>query len=233
MFKLFLNKPLPKENLTFSNNEKLIFHSILHKKKIKFDENIELNEESMNKINRQFYKKKRETYLKFVFPKCVKYLRKVLTETHDTLFNNHLCLKKLSKLNRDMIFYNHYFKEIAETQKIPIESFILFKNWTHRFSDHIPKSVNLQMVNLWKKNPTLVNDMLRYLNERFFKDFFDFNKEKIESLIIKWGSMVVDIGEDKTVEKIVDSLKKKQSKLPWSLAEVEYAVQKTKSLLTS
>ena len=63
------------------------------------------------------------------------------------------------------------------------------------------------------------------------KDVSGFNRLKIEGLLEKWGRLVDAVGEEKAVDKIVDGIKNRHSKLPWTLCEIRYAVKKTIDLL--
>ena len=231
LFKFFLDDPIKSPDQAYSLNEEKIFQAILSKKRIDFASHKKYTEAYLSKLNTKFFKKKRETYLKFTFPKCVKHLKKILETSLTQIFEDSFIIRKISRKDLEHFFYKHYFANIAKKEGIPIERFYIFKNHTHRFSSNIPKSVNLDMINLWKQNQGLVKQMVDYLKGSFMKDVSGFNKLKIEGLLDKWGRLVDAIGEEKAVDKIVDGIKNRHSKLPWTLCEIRYAVKKTIDLL--
>ena len=230
LHKFFRNVSFGSESVSYSSNEQKIFKAILDKKRVKYLPETPFDQNYLSQLSKLFYIKKRETYFKFVFPKCIKFLKNKLIKN---LSIHDFTLKKMTRKERESFFYRHYFGEISKREQIPIESFFVFKNCTHRFSDLIPRSINQEMMKLWQKNPKLIEEILEYINSKFLQDVQKFNKDKIEALLDKWRKMIIDQGEDKAVKKIVKRLRLKKGKLPWTVNEVKHAMEQARKFLKS
>ena len=85
---------------------------------------------------------------------------------------------------------------------------------------------------IWKQNTKLVMDIFEYLEQLFYCDLKKLNLLKIESLIGKWIVMISKHGEERAVNKIINELRQKRSKLPWTMFEVRHGIEKTVDLLS-
>ena len=225
LHKFFRNVSFSSKSISFSSNEQKIFKAILSKKRIKYSNQTSFDQNCLENLSKLFFMKKRETYLKFVIPKCIKFLKNKLIQKLSIHDSTH---KKLTRKQRESLFYQHYFGEISKTEQIPIESFFVFKNCTHRFSDLIPRSINQDLIRLWQKNPVLIDEILEYIDGNFLQDVQEFNKDKIEGLVDKWRKMIIDQGEDQAVKKIVKGLRLKKGKLPWTVNEVKHIMEQAR-----
>jgi hypothetical protein len=228
--KLFLDKSLPTPVLKISENELRILRAIFNKKKMKIcfeSENI-ISDKFLSKIMLDFPNKKRENFLKFTLPKCLKYVKsefKQAMQTHqiDSLINPNL--------NDEYNFFNYYFGDISKREGIPLESFFMFRNWTHRFNKNIPKTVTNYSLLLWKKNPYFVKKILRYLENSFIDDLKHLNTSKINYLIKKWRKIAERNRLENAVTLIVNELNKRGSKVPWMITEARKGVDITLNAL--
>lgn len=76
---------------------------------------------SMNQLLNSCSSKRPEENYKFVFKKCLKYMKEDLKDQKKSK-------KKLKKKEFEKFFYNYYFKDISEKEGIPIEHFYHPKN---------------------------------------------------------------------------------------------------------
>lgn len=228
----FLHSPLNESHIAFSENEQKIFVAILKKKNIFFCKKSQFDFEHLSELSRQFQKKKRERYLKYVIPKCVKHLKKKHLNQSSRDVAKQYQIKTMTKKQREYEFYKHYFADLAKEENLPIESFFIFKNFTHRYSDHIPKTLNLDLMSLWKKNSRLIMDIFEYLDGDFYTDLKAVNQMKIDTLIDRWEGIVKKKGPDNGIKTIIGHLRGRHSKLPWTICEARFAVDKTLELLS-
>ena len=169
--------------------------------------------------------------LKYIFPKCFKYLKKQFFEQFEESSNPIWTELTKKQKNLDIRFYNFYFDQISKSEHIRLEKFFVFRNWTHRHNANIPKTITLETIDLWKKNKAIVDEMVIYLERYFIMEVKEVNKLKINSLIKKWTQLAIKNGLEKAVEIIIDYVKSKRSKLPWTKTEVERGIDLVLMLL--
>ena len=127
MIHLFLNLSLKKTEFIYSENESNIFQAILKKKKIPFDKNRSFDSDYISQLNKFFSKKKRETYLKYVIPNCIKHLKKKYFENTDNFFYKYSKSIKINTKNKDRLFYQYYFGEFARKKVYLLSVFIYLR----------------------------------------------------------------------------------------------------------
>jgi hypothetical protein len=232
LIKFFVKKEINYDEFNLNKNENKIFESII-KKKSKTKTISCLSVKLINKVMRTSQPKRKEYYLKFILLKCFSYLKEQFFKKNISTCNPlKLNYRGQSKMEQTA-FYSHYFGEISEEEGIPLENFFVFKNWTHRFSKNIPKSITGHSLELWKKNPMFVNKIIEFLDGDFIKFFYEFNKEKITKMVQKWRQYVITFGKEKATQFIVESINKKGAKIPWTLQEVLDGIKYTKEALTN
>lgn len=229
--KVFLMEKVQPDDLMLRDHELLILKLLLIKKGFPIRRGSEISARKLNNLMQFPLKKKKEYNLKFVMLKCINHLKM-------NFFEKELQLKLEQKSygvkllqNKDICFYDFYFGEVAKRRKIPIESFFVFKNWTHRYHKNIPKSITTRSLSLWKQNPDFIAKIREYLHSGFVADFGVFNKTKISKMVRSWGRLVSKFGLENAVTSIAKSFQSRSCKLPWTLSEVKNAIQATEEVL--
>ena len=228
VFKLFLNRPFSVEDLLPDKYEKLILGFILRKKKFQRRLTEPMDLRFFQKVVDWVPKKKKEAKLKFVFSKCFSHLKKEFL-THATkqeaTGKTHKHPIEEEPLDLGYRFYHFHFGELAEATRTPIEKFFLFRNWTHRFDENLPKTITSDLIRRWKACPLFVNRLKDYIRQGFLEDVRLKNERKIEAMFKKWGDWARRLGFEPAVSRIVSELDSRSSKLPWTLGEVREALQ--------
>jgi hypothetical protein len=228
--KMFLNEPLPKDEITLSDCEMSILAAILKKKKVNyyFENNLTITRVCISKIMQKFSNKKREHYLKYILPKCLRHLKAQLN--WNSMINEYNYLK-LTKLEYEYKFYSFYFGDISEKNNIPLEKFFMFRNWTHRFNSNLPKTVTSEFILLWKKNPTFIRKIKSYLTSSFMEGVKEINSKKLKIMLSKWEMLIESNGLGKGLDLILKTIGKKGSKVPWMTTEIKKGIEMTLDVL--
>ena len=192
---------------------------------------MKFNLKTLNKIGKSRLFKKKEDQLKFVIKKCIKHMQEQFRLRLEASDENFEIKYPNFKKNKDNYFYQFYFKEIAEKEEMPLENFFHFRTGSYRYTQDIPNSVTKKSINLWKKNPDFINQIIDFINTSFRDSFESFNIKKIRLLLSNWENTLEKMGEIDGMNKILKSLKSRGCKLPWTLSEVNCAIENTLSLL--
>jgi hypothetical protein len=232
LMKLFLNKELTENDLGLNTYEIQIIKEILIKKKYPIDEGNLLDLKILNNFKNCTLIKKNEDMLKFVIKKCIRTMQtEFINHIKSSFVKGELIFKNVSiteiKKNKDKFFYLYYFDKISKEDNIPIEQFYHFRSWKNRNLKDIPKSVTKQSLKLWKKNPVFIKKMISYIQFSLKDSFIEFNKTKINKMIEKWEKIIETHGKEEGIEKILSKFKLKGNKLPWTISEVENAINYT------
>jgi hypothetical protein len=230
--KFFMGGTFTQEDLLLNKESKLIFISILKKKKYLFDDSILFDLDYLNDLVMNPPTKKRETNLKFVLPKSFKFLKSKFIEPMVKSVGKYSVEGKKLLKNKETYFYQHYFGQIALNEGIPIEKFFIFRNWTHRYNDNIPKTITTETLLLWKKNPDFFKKMMRYLRCNFLEEFKATNQFKLDTIINKWVSLSSEKGLSRALPLILKSIESKGGKMPWTFVEAEYALENTLEVIS-
>lgn len=211
-------------------HEKSILESILRKKKFYVDKEKLEDQEYMKKLQKYSPSKKREAKLKYVIPKCFKHLR-ARFKSQLLEYQNATLKSKSKRIDREYTFFMYFFESVVKSEGIPIEKFFSFRNWTHRFSEHIPKTITTESIDLWKKSPVFISNLMKYLNREFMDDIAKINVTKVNSFLHRWRILAEDRGVPAAVESIRESMKLKGTKVPWTISEAHSALEVTLELL--
>lgn len=230
---IFSNQHIKQQQLNIQGHEKQLLQIVLKKKRLRFIASRLSDPGYISQIIKSPPPKKRETNLKYVIPKCLKHLRKKFVQMAEARADLSLFAKNKRKRDLDYDFYDHYFGDIARRENIKIERFFLYRNWTHRFSRSIPKSVTADSLELWKKNPLFIRHLLEYLRVGFWEDCFSLNKKKIRLLVVNWGKLCNGKkGIGQVVKEIKGCLLSRGGKLPWTYHEAKAAIDLTIDILS-
>jgi hypothetical protein len=140
---------------------------------------------------------------------------------------------KLKKKDFDLVFYEHYFKDIVAREGIPLENFFHPKNSKSKSAD-VPKTINNHYIENISKSTEFVRDFQKYLNDILEREYREIIDSKIHSLFHKWEADYQQ-SSAKEREKFVDTIcayieKNKKCKLPWTINEVREAVHGVRKL---
>lgn len=230
--KLFLNKPISQKDTNLKQHEKTLLKCILVKKKYRFDTEQPLSLENIKKLQHKRIRKKKEYGLKFAIMRTFNQLKRDFLDAHrlksESSTQKTRDISSRFHKSEDIYFYTHYFGEYAKRQNLPIESFFVFKNWSHRYNANIPKSITAETIKAWKTNALFKHKVLDYLDKNFYSDFEEFNTRKIGKLMCLWETTAKKFGLNKAMQWIMESMSKKGCKLPWTWSEVEHAIECTR-----
>lgn len=166
--------------------------------------------------------KRPEENYKFVFKRCLKNMKEEFKEKKG---------ERLKKKDFEKNFYEHYFKEVVEHENMPLESFYHPKNSKNK-AKNCPKTINSTYIENISKSPDFVQDFKKYLLGPLEKEYRKIIDSKITGLIERWETEYESTPDkDKTVDEICNYIEKnKKCKLPWTVKEVQEAVNSVKKL---
>lgn len=225
-----MQRKIDAPEIGLSPPEQKIVEALIHKKDFSANE-VVFEQAALNAIFLQDLRRKKDYNIKFILARTIQHLKEqFFRKMHESPETKGLP-PHASKQLQDVLFYNHYFADIARRLELPIERFFAFKNWTHRYNRNIPKSITSQVISLWHMNPQFIRDIFWYLDHRFMADFETFNMVKIGNLIEKWARVVQKRGEEKGFQEVLGQLASKGCKVPWTVSEVRFALKETRQVL--
>lgn len=142
--------------------------------------------------------------------------------------------EKLKKKDFERLFYDFYFREVVERDKIPLESFYHPKNSKTK-TKNCPKTINNTYIENISKSPKFVQDFLEYLNGPLEKEYREVIDSKISGLIQRWeDEFEAKSRNDSVIDDICNYIEKnKKCKLPWNIKEVQEAIYSVRKLFDS
>lgn len=209
-----------------------ILKAIVLKKNFPLFSSQELTAKTLNELIKFDLKKRKDYNVKFAFARVIDHLKKRFLRTCEVRVVKRGGGTKSTVQSKDYAIYHHHFGAIAAKKKIPIEQFFAFKNHSHIFNRHIPRSINSQVLSLWKLNPAFIAQIEAYLARAFLDDFKMANQIKVRKMVMKWARLVGKLGLAQASEKIVGKLGLKGSKVPWTVSEVKEAVLSVRKMLS-
>lgn len=229
---IFLNENQNNKDFVISSNEALILETIIQKKfKTRFVLSTIVNQKIRQKFSKNLKRKRSDEMNKFIFKNAFKYMRDAFNIKHDL---NRKGIMKEEKRDR---FFEYYFGELANKRNLSIESFYL---------PQVPS--NLKTAKKAKPTRTIntayINDIFQ--SKLFYEDFKSFIrndmrsfcianvKKKFKYLITKWEGMCESsIPNDRSYYSICDDIEyNKKCKLPWSILEIDEAIEESHRLLS-
>lgn len=217
--KHFKGRKVDEKDLTFHNHEMDVLKSIISRKykgKINIDVKSFFLKDKLSEIEKlESFKRPEENY-KFVFKRCIKYLKDRLKAFEG---------KQLKKKEFDSYFYEYYFSEACKLYNFTI--------------DQVQNPCNSKGVKTKLKtvNTEYISHMIK--SEKFTKDFNDYMygnlqidyeltiDSKIDALVRRWDDLFNKHEEKpKALEEIIEYvLKNKKCKLPWTGKEIADAIR--------
>ena len=167
------------------------------------------------KIKRAKSVKRVEEMNKFIFKLSLKKLKK-----------NFFKINNLSHTKEnENFFYEYYLKNHSKDNKKQINYLIEFLNCKKKFNTTFFKNIF--------KNEKFKNDFMNYLDKDFYNDYLNVIERKfVKMLKILKHNMLNDIN-DAIKYFLVNFIKKKRIKFPWSSNEVAVAISHFKNFILS
>ena len=173
--------------------------------------------------------KRPEECYKFVFKYAFKQLKKRFARKNPRQPN----IKAQGFIQK---FYSHHFGEASQSTKLPLNNFYLplspeaYPNKKHTV---LARTINGWYVALLAQSPAFMAELVEFIN----KDLLDCYKRqievKIDNLCNRWERIFRDSGENyRVIEAIQDDIFKSiRCKLPWTVKEVEFAIDMVNRLI--
>lgn len=233
---------------SLNKRDRQILSAFLVKKKLVEDTNsLSFEETEFNRVIAKAGPKRTEQNLKCVFNHIYKFLRGQFKKKHENfLFRKqdaHLSQKNLI----DLGFYTYYFGRIADAKGWPISKFFHPKVPANKQCneesfleepEQLPKSINKEYIRNLRLSKPFIRDVSAFLNNHFEPEFGsptgivdEFKKACMSKMILKlnlWSNIIKKNGQSAGLQKILNELRKNdKSKLPWSLNEMNKAINET------
>lgn len=223
--KHFKGRTINDRDLSISDTELQILKAILGRK---YKSQIDLNShtifltEKLNEIANLNSKKRPEENYKFVFKRCIKFLKEDLK----TKVN-----KKLSKKDFESYFYAYYFSKTAKTEKVSLDFYKHPQNAD--IKKNFPKTINMEYISHVKKSELFLEDFNRYVTNHLHQEYNTIIELKLEGLIKKWEESYCNSGKTvASLKEIIDYIShNKKCKLPWTTREIEEAVNSIRRVI--
>lgn len=174
-------------------------------------------------------KRPEESY-KFVFKHAFKHLkREFLMKKYEHTIIGHN--------DQTLNFYNYYFGEISQKLNIEISKFFLPltpDSYCSRRKDGVSQTINITYITLVCQSRVFLENFMQYVNHSFLEDYRDMISHKVKNLCDKWEQMFLQsYPNEKLVNFICDYIHtNKKCKLPWTLSEVEFAIDITNKFVS-
>lgn len=160
--------------------------------------------------------KRPEEKYKYVFKRALKLMKDKFKKSRLDLINERQPIVTRA-------FFDHYFKEISQKEGIPLERFEPPRFSGAKKNSNSVKTLNAEYIRLVKKTPAFVTHFLEAC-EKLREKAPAVIKSKFDSLRSKFSQFKSE-NDTKTADRIVEYItKNNKCKLPWTLREVESAV---------
>ena len=167
-------------------------------------------------------KRPEESY-KFVFKHAYKNLKQRFRTDRPEL-------SKLGFNDLNLQFYRHYFQETAEKLGIGINNFFLPltpDSYCNKKLKVIAQTINVSYITLVCQSRLFMDNFMAYVNQSFIPDYSELINTKVDNLCDKWENLYIEaFGNEKIIGFICEYVHlNKKCKLPWTIKEVEFAVE--------
>ena len=166
--------------------------------------------------------KRPEECKKLVFSMTIKHLKNKLRCNYKKIYR---------KKSFESYFYYYYFNEIAKKERIPIQDFYYPVSYNKNKRNAF-KTINKQYIENIKKSRKFIADFLNYICGSLVEDYKGEVAERLMEMVGRWDRAFVG---PRSEEWFGEELKRHfgggKLKLPWTVGEVEKAVETVKQLL--
>lgn len=174
-------------------------------------------------LNDGSHKRPEENY-KFVFKRCLDYMKEAFRKSHP----------EINKKNMERKFYEHYFLDISKETGIPLEHFFDPKNGACDEAN-VPKTINGTYIKNISKSDEFKKEFTAFMTGELRTENLNSLTGKIDALITKWEKQIADA---KSLPDVIESIRKdieknKKAKLPWTIKEIDEAIKSVQWLFDS
>ena len=229
---IFLNENQYNKDLVLSNNEALILETIIQKKfKTKFVLSTIVNQKIRQKFIKNLKRKRSDEMNKFIFKNAFKYMRDAFNIKNDL---NRKGIMKEEKRDR---FFEYYFGELATKRNMSIEAFYLPQvpsNLKTAKKAKPTRTINTAYINDVFQSKLFYEDFKSFIRNNMRSFCIDNVKKKFTYLITKWEGMCESsVPNDRSYYSICDDIEyNKKCKLPWSILEIDEAIEESHRLVS-
>ena len=248
--KILWNQQIYQAELDALNKgERQIIKSILIKKRlISSKEGVDFTQEKFELIISRNGIKRNEENLKCVFKYALKFLRTQFRKNNSEFKFRRQNIKMKQKNLIDLGFYTSYFGEIADNLDWPISKFFHPKVFTGNPSlnknldepEMRPKTINKEYIDNLKRSDMFICDLKNYLENKFevspgkytgiIDQYKQVSNEKMLQKLNSWKKTFKKGGEEEGLKIVLKDLNANDKcKLPWSVTEMQKAVDDTKN----
>lgn len=224
LVKLFTCEEIQEEDLSLKESEFKILNFVVHKK---FTRRIDINfsnpkvddlKSTINNLLISITHKKNDQNRRFVLGRAIKNLKK--------RYKNE---SKVKKEELEESFYNHYFKETAESEEISIKDFYYTIGVNKK-----RKTIDDSYFEKIFKSERFLKELIEYIKSEFNLECKKEIKDKIEKMLKKWDDKYTD--EEFFCKEYMKRVKQyfldnTKCKLPWSVNEIKVAVYQIYDLM--
>lgn len=173
-------------------------------------------------VRNKVVNKRPEECKKIVFSYTIKQLKHRL---------RHQFTDQYRKTCFDEFFYQVYFEEIAKREGIPLEDFY-YPIASTKCKKNSAKTINTAYLSNIRKSDRFMDDLKTYIYTQLLKDYSKEIDNKLLDLITRWENEVKRSGSINDIKATLGSyFKGSKSKLPWTIFEVQHAVEKVRSVV--
>lgn len=219
--KVFLSKFFRNENVfpipPLSRHELSLLSGVLTRKygkPINFSRQEDLEANIQQIMGDGSHKRPEENY-KFVFKRCLDYMKENFRRQHP----------EIKKALLDRRFYEHYFLKISEQTGLCLEHFFDPKN-TPSEDPNIPKTINGTYIKNISKSEAFTREFKAFMNGSLRAENLASLQIKIDALVTKWEKVIAELNNigEATARLRKDVETNKKAKLPWTIREIDDAI---------
>lgn len=216
----------PARKLNLSNTETVILKSIVRRKYGNAGEVLVQSESNLldlfARLQDTSSNKRPEENYKFIFKRCLKHMKEKFKVDNPA---------QAKRKDVDRLFYEYYFRQVVESQKISIDNFYHPKNSKVKNKTG-PKTINNTYIQNICKSRLFKRDFVDYLDKRLLPEYQESIKLKIKNLIARWTKELrAAVDRVAATAEICGYIERnKKCKLPWSVKEVSEAIRAVNGL---
>ena len=206
--------------------ESFLVFSLICEKKFKIninslDDNLAL-EQLTDMVKNKTVHKRPEECKKIVFSYTIKQLKHRLRDRYTQQYR---------KTNFDEFFYQFYFEEISVHENILLEDFY-YPIASTKCKKNSAKTINTAYLSNIRKSDKFMSDLKTYIYTQLIRDYTKEIDAKLLDLVTRWEN---EIKRAETLDGLKAALgsyfKGSKSKLPWTIFEVQHAIEKVRSVV--
>lgn len=206
--------------------ESFLVFSLICEKKFKIsihssDDDVAL-EQLADMVRNKTVHKRPEECKKIVFSYTIKQLKHKLRDRYTQQYR---------KTNFDEFFYQFYFEDVAAQENILLEDFY-YPIASTKCKKNSAKTINTAYLSNIRRSDKFMGDLKAYIHTQLVRDYTKEIDAKLLDLVTRWEN---DLKRAETLDGLKAALgsyfKGSKSKLPWTIFEVQHAIEKVRSVV--